>query len=181
MSWQGDGTSRADFPNADSIWDGIREAVGVAGGTAVLSVDGSYDERPDVAVVVFGEQPYAETAGDIRNVDFTPAAFDHMAVLQRLRDDDIPVVSLFISGRPLWVKPELDSSDAFVAAWLPGSEGAGIADVLIGNAQGNPRFDFSGKLSYSWPKSPVQSAVNKRRLRIRSVVCIRLWSDSGIG
>lgn len=160
LSWQGDDTRRADFPNADSIWDGIREAVGAAGGTAVLSVDGSYEERPDVAVVVFGEQPYAETAGDIRNVDFTAAAFDHMTVLQRLRDDDIPVVSLFVSGRPLWVKPELDSSDAFVAVWLPGSEGAGIADVLIGEAQGNARFGFSGKLPYSWPKSPDQSAVN---------------------
>jgi beta-glucosidase len=161
LSWQGDGNSRADFPHADSIWDGIRSAVGAAGGTAVLSVDGSYEIRPDVAVVVFGEQPYAETAGDIRNLDFEATGFDQMAVLQRLHDDRIPVVSLFLSGRPLWVNPELELSDAFVAAWLPGSEGGGIADVLVGDKEGNRRFDFSGRLSYSWPKTPSQAVLNE--------------------
>jgi beta-glucosidase len=161
LSWQGDGNSRADFPHADSIWDGIRSAVGAAGGTAVLSVDGSYEIRPDVAVVVFGEQPYAETAGDIRNLDFEATGFDQMAVLQRLHDDGIPVVSLFLSGRPLWVNPELELSDAFVAAWLPGSEGGGIADVLVGDKEGNRRFDFSGRLSYSWPKTPSQAVLNE--------------------
>jgi beta-glucosidase len=68
-------------------------------------------------------------------------------------------VSVFLSGRPLWVRPELEASNAFVAAWLPGTEGGGgIADVLIGDATGRPRFDFSGRLSFAWPNTahPVQ-------------------------
>lgn len=160
LSWQGDGNSRADFPNAESIWEGIEHAVSSAGGAAVLSTDGSYDERPDVAVVVFGEQPYAEFEGDIANVDFHSPTFDDMEVLQRLQGDGIPVVSVFVSGRPLSVNPELELSDAFVAAWLPGSEGGGIADVLIGDAEGTARYDFTGKLSYSWPKAPEQARLN---------------------
>jgi len=69
-------------------------------------------------------------------------------------------VSVFLSGRPLWVEPEMNASDAFVAAWLPGSEGAGVADVFFTDAVGNIRHDFSGKLSFSWPKTPDQHPVN---------------------
>jgi beta-glucosidase len=161
LSWQGDGNGPADFPHAESIWDGIRDAIGAAGGTAELSADGSYEMRPDVAVVAFGESPYAETAGDIPDLDFESESFDHMALLRRLQDDGIPVVSVFLSGRPLWVNPELELSDAFVAAWLPGSEGGGIADLLVGDAAGKPRFDFSGRLPYSWPKTPAQAVLNE--------------------
>jgi beta-glucosidase len=160
VSWQGDGNARESFPNGESIWEGISRAVEGAGGTAQLSVDGTWSERPDVAVLVFGEQPYAEGFGDIPDVDFRSTTFDHMAVLERWQEQGIPTVSVFISGRPLWVDPELDLSDAFVAAWLPGSEGAGIADVLIGDRSGAPRHDFSGKLPYSWPRTPGQAAVN---------------------
>jgi beta-glucosidase len=60
-------------------------------------------------------------------------------------------VSVFLSGRPLWVHPEINASDAFVAAFLPGSEGAGVADVLIRKADGSVNYDFKGKLSFSWP------------------------------
>ncbi|RYD96971.1 MAG: 1,4-beta-D-glucan glucohydrolase, partial [Sphingomonadales bacterium] len=66
-----------------------------------------------------------------------------------------------LSGRPLWVNPELNQSDAFVAAWLPGSEGQGIADVLVGDAAGKPRRDFNGTLSFSWPKTAGQFKLNK--------------------
>lgn len=68
----------------------------------------------------------------------------------------MPTVSVFLSGRPLWVNPEMNQSDAFVAAWFPGSEGAGIADVLIGGKR-----DFTGRLSYSWPKTAGQFTLNK--------------------
>jgi len=71
------------------------------------------------------------------------------------------VVAVFLSGRPLWVNPEINASDAFVAAWLPGSEGGGIADVLIGDKSGKPRRDFHGKLSFSWPKTAAQFTLNK--------------------
>ena len=64
-------------------------------------------------------------------------------------------------GRPMWVNSELNASDAFVAAWLPGTEGQGIADVLLADASGQVQHDFKGKLSFSWPKLPLQTAVNK--------------------
>jgi beta-glucosidase len=68
---------------------------------------------------------------------------------------------VFLSGRPLWVNPELNQSDAFVAAWLPGSEGGGVADVLVGTADGKPRTDFHGTLSFSWPKTAGQFTLNQ--------------------
>jgi beta-glucosidase len=71
------------------------------------------------------------------------------------------MVSVFISGRPLWVNPELNASDAFVVAWLPGSEGGGVADVLFRAADGSVRHDFTGKLSFSWPKLPTQVVLNR--------------------
>jgi beta-glucosidase len=85
---------------------------------------------------------------------------DGLLLLKKFRAAGIPTVSIFLSGRPLWVNPELNASDAFVAAWLPGSEGAGIADVLIANADGSPRFDFTGRLSFSWPRAADQVSVN---------------------
>jgi beta-glucosidase len=70
-------------------------------------------------------------------------------------------VSLFLSGRPLWVNPQINASDAFVAAWLPGTEGGGIADVIFKAADGSIPYDFHGKLSFSWPRTPEQTAVNR--------------------
>jgi beta-glucosidase len=159
ISWQGTGNVRADFPNGHSIFDGIRDVVRAGGGTATLSVDGSYRGRkPDVAVVVFGENPYAEFQGDRQNVDYQPTG--DLALIQRLRAAGVPVVSVFLSGRPLYVTPELNASNAFVAAWLPGSEGEGVADVLFRGADGRPAFDFRGKLSFSWPRAPDQTPLN---------------------
>ena len=71
------------------------------------------------------------------------------ALLKKLNDAGIPVVAVFLTGRPLWVNPEINATDAFVVAWLPGTEGAGVADVLFKSANG---FDFRGKLSFTWPK-----------------------------
>jgi beta-glucosidase len=70
----------------------------------------------------------------------------------------VPVVAVFLSGRPLWVNPEINASDAFVAAWLPGSEGGGIADVLFKAPDGTVPYDFHGKLSFSWPRTTQQTA-----------------------
>jgi beta-glucosidase len=161
ISWQGAGLTNANFPNAQSIYAGIRETVSAAGGTATLSADGRYSSRPDVAIVVFGEDPYAEFVGDRRTLEFSPADKSALELLRRLRADHIPTVSVFLSGRPMWVNPEINASDAFVAAWLPGSEGGGIADVLFGNADGSVRNDFRGRLSYSWPRRVDQSPLNR--------------------
>lgn len=144
LSWQGDGNTNADFPNGQSIWDGVREAVTAAGGVAERSVDGSFTERPGVAVVVFGEAPYAEGKGDRKNLDYEPK--EALRILRALRAHGVPTVSVLLSGRPLGVDDEIEASDAFVAAWLPGTEGGGVADLLIGTGR-----DFQGRLAYGWP------------------------------
>ena len=80
-----------------------------------------------------------------------------LALLRKLHASGVPVVAVFLSGRPLWVNAEINASDAFVAAFLPGSEGGGIADVLFKAPSGAVRYDFHGKLSFSWPRTPYQS------------------------
>ncbi len=159
ISWQGTGNINSDFPGATSIYTGIKDAAKVNGSTVTLSVEGSYKQKPDVAVVVFGENPYAEGQGDISTLDYAPTK--DLDLLRKLKAQGIPVVSIFISGRPLWVNPELNASDAFIAAWLPGTEGGGIADVIMANKNNNPVADFTGKLSFSWPATPSQTALNK--------------------
>jgi len=161
VSWQGTGNTNEDFPGATSIFQGIAEQVAFAGGTATLSVDGSYQDKPDVAIVVYGEPPYAEGHGDVDNLDFQQGNNKHLSLLRNFKQQGIPVVSLFISGRPMWVNEELNASDAFVAVWLPGSEGSGIADVLLTDQDGNIQHDFKGKLSFSWPNAADQTVVNR--------------------
>lgn len=160
LSWQGDGNRREHFPNGESILEGLQQAITAAGGNTEYRPDGSWTERPDVAVLVFGEPPYAEGAGDIPDVDFHSETFGPLRVLEQWHDAGIPAVAVFLSGRPLFVGPELELCDAFVAAWLPGTEGGGVADVLVGDTKGVPRHDFTGKLPYSWPHSPGQAQVN---------------------
>ena len=69
-------------------------------------------------------------------------------------------MAVFLSGRPLWVSREINASSAFVAAWLPGSEGGYAADVLFKDAGGKAAYDFKGKLSYSWPRQVLQTPLN---------------------
>ena len=151
IDWQGNHNRNADFPGATSIYAALRAAVTAAGGTVTLSSDGRYRERPDAAIVVFGETPYAEFEGDRETLGFALEDRRTVALLHKLRARGVPTVSVFLSGRPLWVNPELNASDAFVAAWLPGSEGEGVADLLLAGSDGKPRFDFAGRLSFPWP------------------------------
>ncbi|MGB6451349.1 MAG: glycoside hydrolase family 3 C-terminal domain-containing protein, partial [Steroidobacteraceae bacterium] len=151
IDWQGAHNTNADFPGGTSIFAGIKAAVTAAGGTAILSADGSFRERPDVAIVVFGERPYAEGVGDRRTLDFSAQDPRPLQLLRRLRAAGIPVVSVFLSGRPMWVNPELNESSSFIAAWLPGSEGEGVADLLFRRPAGPPRYTFTGRLGFSWP------------------------------
>lgn len=160
ISWQGTGNVNSDFPGATSVYAGIRDAVSSAGGTAILSPNGFYTVKPDVAIVVIGEDPYAEGQGDLDTLEFEAGTKPGLALLRKLKADGIPVVTVFLSGRPLWTNPELNASDAFVAAWLPGSEGGGVADLLIAGADGSARHDFKGRLSFSWPRSPLQDVLN---------------------
>ena len=161
ITWQGTNNTNKDFPGGTSIYDGLKKAVTEAGGEITLSTDGDFETVPDVAIVVFGEEPYAEGVGDVKNIDYQSATKTDLALLQKLKSKGIPTVAIFISGRPMYVNAELNASDAFVAAWLPGSEGIGVSDLLLTNAQGEQYYDFKGRLSYSWPASPNQASVNR--------------------
>ena len=148
FAWQGpDPRNKEYFPHGESVYAGIEAAVHAAGGTAELSATGEFKTHPDVAIVVFGENPYAEFQGDVGTLEYSPGNKSDLQLLQRLKGQGIRVVSVFLSGRPMWVNPELNASDAFVAAFLPGTEGGGVADVLFNKN----KADFHGKLSFSWP------------------------------
>jgi beta-glucosidase len=152
VTWQGGGElTAADFPGATSIYAGIAAAAREVGGEAVLAPKGGTGQ-PDVAIVVFGEEPYAEFVGDRKDLAFRDE--EGLTLLKAYRAKGVPTVAVFLSGRPLWVNREINAADAFVAAWLPGSEGAGVADVLFG------KRPATGRLSFSWPVHCEGSPVN---------------------
>ncbi len=151
VTWQGTENINADFPGATSIYAGLKQAIEAIGGSVEFSVDGSWTKRPDVAVVVYGEDPYAEGQGDTHALVHKDGTHRDKQLISSIVDRDVPVVSVFITGRPLWMNAEINLSDAFVVAWLPGSEGAGVADVLVSNKDAQPRYNFTGKLSFDWP------------------------------
>ncbi|MBC2650331.1 exo 1,3/1,4-beta-D-glucan glucohydrolase [Novosphingobium flavum] len=147
LSWQGTGLTNAQFPGATSLWGGIAAAARSGGGSAELAPDGQFRTRPDAAVVVFGETPYAEFQGDLTSLQLKPELRGPLATMHRLRAQGIPVVAVMLTGRPLFVNPELNAANAFITAWLPGSEGGGVADLLFArNGE-----DFRGRLPMVWP------------------------------
>lgn len=160
VNWQGTGNTMADFPGATTLWAGIESAVVTGGGAAELSIEGDYTEKPDVAIVIFGEDPYAEMQGDIQHQILKAGDTRDLALLKKLKDQGIPVVALFITGRPMWVNRELNASDAFAVIWQPGTEGAGVADVIFAADKNNIQYPVKGKLTFSWPKRPDQGPLN---------------------
>ncbi|MEI8632201.1 glycoside hydrolase family 3 C-terminal domain-containing protein [Vibrio sp. PP-XX7] len=161
ITWQGTGNTNADFPYATSILSGFKDAVSGTTGKITFSEDGAQaNNNYDVIIAVIGETPYAEGMGDIKpdqTLSFASHYPQDAALLAKLKASapDVPVVTVYVGGRPLWMNPEINRSDAFVAAWLPGTEGNGVADVLFGD------FDFHGKLSFSWPKTDCQVPLNR--------------------
>ena len=153
VSWQGTGNSNTDFPGGTSILDGLERQVSAAGGRIVRDVNADVD----AAVVVFGEAPYAEMQGDA----YTVAWYDKRGerkLINALVEKGIPVVAVFLTGRPMWINDLLNQSDAFVVSWLPGTEGEGIADVLLRDANDAVQFDFVGTLPMPWPALDVNAA-----------------------
>ncbi len=145
ISWQGD---HGATTTGTSILAGIRQTV--AESTPVIynrSGEFAEGESAPVGVVVVGEDPYAEGFGD--NGELCLSAEDR-AVIARVRPHCDRLVLVILSGRPLVITEELAQADAIVAAWLPGTEGAGIADVLFGDVP------FTGRLSYTWLRSADQ-------------------------
>ena len=160
LSWQGTGHSNDKFPNGESILQGIEKTVNDAGGKLIFSKDGDTTIKADVVIAVYGEDPYAEFQGDRENLAFIPNGFDTNK-LSIYKENGIPIVSVFLSGRPMWANTEINNSDSFIAAWLPGSEGGGVSDMLF---KTDPSFDFTGRLSFTWPASAVVSKNNNQAL-----------------
>ena len=157
ITWQGTDTAAKDFPNGQTVGRALVSAVEAAGGSARLDPKGTDTAPADVAVVVYGERPYAEFQGDVPDIAFRPLAGED-ALIARLKARGVKVVSLFLTGRPLFAGSLMNASDAFVAAWLPGTQGVGVADVLVAERNGRPRADFTGKLPFAWPddaRSPI--------------------------
>ena len=148
IAWQGE--SGNVTPGGTTILKAIQSAAS-PGTKVTFSKEGSGAAGADVGVVVVGETPYAEMMGD--RDDLTLAKED-VAAIENMKKAGIPVVVILLSGRPLIIDRVLDKCDAFIAAWLPGTEGAGVADVLFGD------YKPTGKLSRSWPRSMSQIPIN---------------------
>lgn len=154
LTWQGTDNTNADYPNADTLLAGIREAVGEGNVTVRESAEGVDPASFDTVIAVIGETPYAEMMGDIlpyQTVAHSQRNPEDLAVLKSAAATGKPVVTVFLSGRPLYVNDLINLSSAFVAAWLPGTEGKGVADVLFAGADGKPAHDFRGRLTFPWP------------------------------
>jgi beta-glucosidase len=170
ICWQGV-SGNSEIQGGTSIWQGINQVAT----QAQLSVNGDGMEATpdmyDVAIVVIGETPYAEGMGDIRgddkiitesgsqingqvkvlqasgsSLELNKLFPEDLQTIKNITNKGVPVIAILVSGRPLIIEQELASSSAFIAAWLPGSEGQGISDLLFGD------YDFTGKLSFSWPQ-----------------------------
>lgn len=158
ISWQGTGNSNGDFPKGTSLLDGFVEQASRAGGKVYHDEAIPEDVELDGVIAVFGETPYAEMQGDISSLAWQQPDFTDLALLQRYQAQELPIVSVFLSGRPLWVNREINASSAFVAAWLPGSEGAGVAEVLFRNPDGSVQNEFVGRLPMSWPSADIHAS-----------------------
>jgi len=161
LDWQGMKNRNADFRAGDTILAGIRDAAGEANVVFDKTATAANVDTFDAVVAVIGELPYAEMKGDI----LAPASLaesgrfpEDRQVLERVAGHGKPVITVLMSGRPLYANDLMNLSDAFVAAWLPGTEGKGVADVLFRDARGAVAYDFHGTLAFRWPRTPCQSA-----------------------
>ncbi len=141
ISWQGEMNQKVE--GATSILAGFQKVAG-DGAQITYSADGANAANADVGVLVIGEEPYAEYRGDRAQLNLAPA---DIAAFKAMKASGMKVVVVLLSGRPLMLGDVLDQADAVVAAWLPGSEGEGVADVLLGKTKP------TGKLSFNWPRA----------------------------
>ena len=143
-------SSGAVTTGGTTVLAAVRQAVS-AGTEVTFSRDGSGVAGADVCVAVIGERPYAEMVGDREELGLSA---EDAAVVRKAKAAGVPVVVVLFSGRPMMLGETLGQADAFVAAWLPGTEGQGIADVLFGDVKP------TGKLSFTWPRAMGQIPIN---------------------
>lgn len=147
VEWQG---AMGPITEGTTILEAVRAAVS-ENTEVTYSADGTGGEGADVIVVVVGERPYAEMMGDDENLALRD---EDKSVVANAAEAGVPVVVVLLSGRTMGVEETISASDAFVAAWLPGSEGDGVADVLFGS------YAPTGKLSFTWPRTVDQHPIN---------------------
>ena len=147
LTWQG---STGNIIPGTSILDGIKQTAS-SNTIVTYNEEGNGAAGNDVAIVVIGELPYAEWEGDKRNLSLSSMDID---TINKCVNAGVPTIVILISGRPMLIKEHINSWNAFIAAWLPGTEGQGVADILFGNAKP------TGKLSFTWPGSSEQIPIN---------------------
>jgi len=149
IDWQG--KSGDVTPGGTTILAAIRNTVS-KNTQVTFSKDGTGAAGASLGIVVIGETPYAEFMGDRADLALAP---EDLAAVKNLKAAGIPVVVVLVSGRPMIINEALEEADAFVAAWLPGTEGQGVADVLFGD------YRPKGKLSHTWPRAMSQIPINR--------------------
>jgi beta-glucosidase len=147
ISWQG---SSGDITTGTTIFQAIKNSVSLST-QVTFSKDGTGAAGSDVAIVVIGETPYAEGVGDRSDLSISQ---DDYQTLVNVKKSNIPTIVVLISGRPMILDKILNLSDAIIAAWLPGTEGDGVTDVVFGD------YKPAGKLTHSWPKNMSQIPIN---------------------
>ena len=147
IHWQG---GSGDITPGTTILDAFKSAVADSN-SIHYSKYGENLLNPDVVVVAVGEKPYSEGVGDRESLHLSD---EDIKLLKKVKNSNLPYVVVLISGRPMIINEALTESDAFVAAWLPGTEGKGLSDVIFGD------YNFTGRLSMTWPKSMKQIPIN---------------------
>jgi len=147
ISWQGES---GPLTKGTTIYEAIQVAVS-SFTNITYSKDGSGAKGANVGIVVVGETPYSEMQGDKESLYLDKK---DLKAIENIRKAGVPVVVVMVSGRPLIIEDEVDKWDGLIAAWLPGSEGKGVTDVLFGD------YNPTGRLSVSWPRSMDQIPIN---------------------
>lgn len=183
LLWQGgpapfapnDGNPNSDFPVGQSILSGIQETIGADRVTFSPDASGVDVRDFDAVIAVVAEFPGSEVFFDIatatgnwrdpdnlalRTLEFGVRHPDDRAVVNAVSGKGVPVVTVLLAGRVQYTNFEINRSDAFIAAWLPGTEGKGIADVIFRKRNGSANHDFTGSLPFSWPRSACQTPLN---------------------
>ncbi|PWQ94369.1 1,4-beta-D-glucan glucohydrolase [Leucothrix pacifica] len=171
LTWQGKDNSIDDFPGASTMKSALTKQIGAEH----IITDISKADSDTVALIAIGEEPYAEFTGDIKDhqtLGFADLKTAYAKDLKAIRDAKalgMKVVTVFFSGRPMYINEEINLSDAVIAAWLPGTEAGGITDVLyrVNN------HDFTGRLAYSWPNTKCSTAINRQPNNIPNYVTPR--------
>ncbi len=147
ITWQGSG---GEITPGTTIYEAVKNTVSES--TQVrFSINGAGAQPGDIGILVVGETPYAEGAGDRQNLSLDQ---EDLTAIANFKNAGIPYLIILISGRPMIITDVINDCNAFIAAWLPGTEGQGIADVIFGD------YNFKGKLSHSWPKDIGQVPIN---------------------